>query len=629
MSESPAPDPDATGGERDGQVVTFYSYKGGVGRSMAVANVATLLAQAGQRVLVVDFDLEAPGLHRYFSRPAKPPAAADGGTIDLFTDAVADLGKAPPVPGGIDAAVRAWVGQALDGPRYVREMLVAHPDGEQSSPVFLLPAGRFDEGYPQRVRQFSWQDLFHACPQVFSIVAEELSRRYDYTLIDSRTGITDVGSICTVLLPEKLVLVFSPNDQSLNGALEVGRQSVEQRKAADDLRPLPIYPLISRVENAEEDLQRTWIDKARVSFEEVFAQVYGLPRVDLRDYFKSVQIPHRSKYSYGELIAAELQSAAEVHSLAFSFRKFVEFLRLENPISAQAVLKLQPLESGPSEAARRIADAEVRTRVLEDELARARAAPAPRRSTAIIAGVILVVLAVIGVVGVRSLLARKPAPNTAEVDSLRATIEQLQRQQATQRAVAHDLMAHDQALDLHVMPDVALGGSPAGRSALEAAVGQLNAGVRATDTSKAGENRSAAIDEYNRTAGVPAGSKWAVSFVYWCFQQHTPGLLPKTARVSELLVDLKRRGWLRPAATYQARPGDIAFVRNDDDTMYVALVHHADGRTVYAIAGTYLDAADPVRRVAGAVFHGTSDIAALAAIPDTASAPRPAMTKKE
>jgi len=43
-------------------VVTFYSYKGGVGRSMALANVAALLARWGRRVLIIDWDLEAPGI---------------------------------------------------------------------------------------------------------------------------------------------------------------------------------------------------------------------------------------------------------------------------------------------------------------------------------------------------------------------------------------------------------------------------------------------------------------------------------------------------------------------------------------------------------------------------------------
>src|SRR5438128_5816862 len=50
----------------EGRIVTFYSYKGGTGRSMAVANVAWVLALNGYRVLVIDWDLEAPGIHRYF-----------------------------------------------------------------------------------------------------------------------------------------------------------------------------------------------------------------------------------------------------------------------------------------------------------------------------------------------------------------------------------------------------------------------------------------------------------------------------------------------------------------------------------------------------------------------------------
>jgi MinD-like ATPase involved in chromosome partitioning or flagellar assembly len=47
-------------------IYTFYSYKGGVGRSMALVNIAELFYQNGLNVLMVDFDLEAPGLERYF-----------------------------------------------------------------------------------------------------------------------------------------------------------------------------------------------------------------------------------------------------------------------------------------------------------------------------------------------------------------------------------------------------------------------------------------------------------------------------------------------------------------------------------------------------------------------------------
>src|SRR4051794_33571600 len=56
----------ATPESTSGEVVTFYSYKGGTGRTMAVANVAWILASQGKRVLMIDWDLESPGLHRYF-----------------------------------------------------------------------------------------------------------------------------------------------------------------------------------------------------------------------------------------------------------------------------------------------------------------------------------------------------------------------------------------------------------------------------------------------------------------------------------------------------------------------------------------------------------------------------------
>ena len=47
-------------------ILTLYSFKGGVGRSMALANLAELYYQRGLRVLIIDFDLEAPGLERFF-----------------------------------------------------------------------------------------------------------------------------------------------------------------------------------------------------------------------------------------------------------------------------------------------------------------------------------------------------------------------------------------------------------------------------------------------------------------------------------------------------------------------------------------------------------------------------------
>ena len=71
----------------EGKIVTFYSYKGGTGRTMAMANVAWILASSGLRVLTVDWDLESPGLHKYF-HPFIDAAkiTATPGVIEMIRD---------------------------------------------------------------------------------------------------------------------------------------------------------------------------------------------------------------------------------------------------------------------------------------------------------------------------------------------------------------------------------------------------------------------------------------------------------------------------------------------------------------------------------------------------------------
>src|SRR6201995_579186 len=71
----------------DGKIVTFYSYKGGTGRTMALSNVAWILASNGLKVLVVDWDLDSPGLHRYFHPFLDSKlVAATPGVIELIND---------------------------------------------------------------------------------------------------------------------------------------------------------------------------------------------------------------------------------------------------------------------------------------------------------------------------------------------------------------------------------------------------------------------------------------------------------------------------------------------------------------------------------------------------------------
>ncbi len=323
--------------EIPGQIITFYSYKGGTGRTMALVNVACLLAQrqieGSKGVLMIDWDLEAPGLHWFLRDKFEhqfddPDQALDErpGLIDLFWE----LAKATHRFNGTDKRQTETAARALldkvEPERFILETDIPF--------LHLLKAGRFDAKYSNRVTTFEWDSLYDRSPWLIRALAEHLAERYRYILIDSRTGITDTSGICTMLMPEKLVLVFTPNRQSLTGALELIQQATEYRKQSDDLRPLVVFPLPSRIDITKESLHKDWrygdseqgIVGYQPQFERIFEQVYGLPRCNLETYFSEVQIQHVSDYAYGEKIAALAGPSTGRLDLKRSYESFTERL---------------------------------------------------------------------------------------------------------------------------------------------------------------------------------------------------------------------------------------------------------------------------------------------------------------
>jgi len=318
--------------EIQNHVITFYSYKGGTGRTMALANVACLLARQakGKGVLMIDWDLEAPGLHRFFqdkftklfSGTNDIDRAYDekDGLIDLFYK----LNEAITKPQNEDEA-----SALLDSVNW--DQFILETDIKS---LYLLKAGRFDEKYAYRVNTFNWVDFYNRSPSIFRLLAEHLTKHYQYVLIDSRTGITDISGICTNLMPDKLVVVFTPNRQSLMGLKDLIQKAASYRKQSDDLRPLAVFPLPSRIEYAELDLRRDWrygnkkknIVGYQSLFENLFKYIYSLPDCDLRRYFDEVQIQHIPRYAYGEEIAVLVERLGDRLSLARSYESFTKSL---------------------------------------------------------------------------------------------------------------------------------------------------------------------------------------------------------------------------------------------------------------------------------------------------------------
>lgn len=195
-------------------VVTFYSYKGGVGRTMALVNVAVAEAKLGKKVLVIDFDLEAPGLPSY---KTFENSECGRGIVDYIT-AYQSTGMAP------------------NAAEYITQCDI------EGSPVWLMSAGRHTQrGYTDALNAIDWQELYEH--QEGYLMFEDLKRQweamgFDYVLIDSRTGHTDVGGICTRQLPEAVIIMFLPNEQNIAGLVPIveGIRNEKSRKRKIALR---------------------------------------------------------------------------------------------------------------------------------------------------------------------------------------------------------------------------------------------------------------------------------------------------------------------------------------------------------------------------------------------------------
>lgn len=282
---------------------------------MALANMACLLARESKRdILMIDWDLEAPGLHHYFEPYLPKNYRKHEGLIEFFQKAFREL-PAMPLDEEQEEVLELFWQKTAD---YILPIQLPETNGQN---LFLLKAGRFDDKYSAKVAGFDWQGFFQKIPSFFLHFSRFLSRKYHYVLIDSRTGHTDTGGICTMLMPEKLVLVFTPNRQSLQGVLDLAHKAVEYRRHSDDTRPLVIYPLPSRVDLGEEKLRREWQEEYTGAFEETFQRIYDLPKnISLNDYFERVQIRHVPRFAYGEEISVLHESPRDINALAFSFQ---------------------------------------------------------------------------------------------------------------------------------------------------------------------------------------------------------------------------------------------------------------------------------------------------------------------
>ena len=172
---------------------TFYGMKGGVGRSTALTILALRLASESKNVLVVDLDLESPGLSSLLLPPAKLP---EFGLVDWF--------------------VEDGVGQADE--RLIKQMLASSPlSARAPGKITIAPAyGNGETNYIAKLARAyapvqhgtNIENFAQRIGRLLGVL--ESADRPDIVLIDSRAGLHDIAAV-TVTRLGATVFLFATN----------------------------------------------------------------------------------------------------------------------------------------------------------------------------------------------------------------------------------------------------------------------------------------------------------------------------------------------------------------------------------------------------------------------------------
>jgi len=190
-------------------VITFYSYKGGVGRSTTLASCAAYLSNHYEKkVVILDCDFEAPGFTNFFIENPSHPVYKNG-LVEFFIDS----------QDGLENIVLK---------DYYWEVSKFY-SGKGS--IYVFPAGNLDvsesvgKRFPTnlihylngltRLDTFSKDVLVEQFRQLFELIKNDINP--DVLLIDSRTGFNDIFGVSAFRLSNCVVGFFGNNEQTYPG----------------------------------------------------------------------------------------------------------------------------------------------------------------------------------------------------------------------------------------------------------------------------------------------------------------------------------------------------------------------------------------------------------------------------
>jgi len=217
------------------ETVAFYSYKGGVGRTLLTAITARFLAGAGRRVVVLDLDLEAPSLYQTLGNPASLRRAGSEesrGAIDVLLEA---LEGEPRKQSLQQIAIEIELPAADNG-----GALLLIPAGSAPSHAYWVALERLNVSLRSSPRNGG---LPEAVLELQARIAEEFAP--DLLLIDSHPGITELGGLTTSILADRVVCLTTTAPESAQGT-HVIAEALRSAPRLSSQKPLRIDFLVTR-----------------------------------------------------------------------------------------------------------------------------------------------------------------------------------------------------------------------------------------------------------------------------------------------------------------------------------------------------------------------------------------------
>lgn len=237
--------------------VSFYSYKGGVGRTQLLVNAASYLCYyKHKKVLLLEWDLEAPGLHYYFGKK----------NTDITQDGLIEI-----LEKYMNVAHRGAKIQKEELPFFTEENIVKEliVSKTKKGRVDLIPCANYSKSdFTQKINDFDWRELTEMRDgNVFIdfLKTKLKEKEYDYIFIDSRTGIADYSGICNILLPDVNVIVVAPTDQNFEGALRITKAISEHPYLKEGNRKPFILPILSRIDKDATNYE-DWVERFENEF---------------------------------------------------------------------------------------------------------------------------------------------------------------------------------------------------------------------------------------------------------------------------------------------------------------------------------------------------------------------------